>query len=321
VRQQPASVPFPFPVQVTPSVVTVQVNKPSKASHSLGIASLILGMIAFVICWVPFLGLLGLPLSLLGILLGGIGFLIALFRKGSGIGFPIAGASLSLLSAITVITITGAAASAVNQVGKAIEESSAKANATQQTVIAGAALDQPEGAMASPVPPTAPEPGAEKNAPGEEWGNAQNAIQQGDLQLRVTKVTIGQVPLKDSFNDDSKSQDELLMVNLELTNINETRKMEYNTWSGENISFDRDYATLVDNFGNSYKRIKFGFSTNPVGAVARSESIYPNKTVNDVLVFEIPIDTIEYLRLELPAKNFGGTGMLRLEIPKQMISR
>lgn len=321
VRAQPRRDPLPAPVQVTPTVVAVQVNQPSKASHSLGIASLILGIIAFLICWVPFLGLLGLPLSLLGILLGGTGFLIALFRKGSGIGFPIAGTSLSLLSAIAVITITGAAASAVNQVGKAIEESSAKANATQQTIVAAAALDQPNGAMASPVPQNVPEPAAEKTAPGEEWGDAQNTIQQGDLQLRVTKVSIGQVPLKDSFNDDSKSQDELLMVNLELTNINATKKMDYSAWSGKDISFSRDYATLVDNFGNSYKRINFGFSTNPVGAVERSESIYPNKTVNDVLVFEMPIDTIEYLRLELPAKNFGGTGMLRLEIPKQMISR
>jgi hypothetical protein len=89
----------------------------------------------------------------------------------------------------------------------------------------------------------------------------------------------------------------------------------------KDISFDRDYATLEDNFGNTYKRINFGFSSNPVGAVERSESIYPNKSVSDVLVFEMPIDTIEYLRLELPAKNFGGTGMLRLEIPKQMIAR
>ena len=214
VRPQPVRDPLPVPVQVTPTVVAVQVNQPSKASHSLGIASLILGILAFLICWIPFLGLLGLPLSLLGMLLGGIGLLIALFRKGSGIGFPIAGTSLSLLSAITVITITGAAASAVNQVGKSIEESSAKANATQQTVVPAAAPEQPNAAVASLVPPISSEPSTEKPAPGEEWGDAQNAVQQGDLQLRVTKVSIGQVPLQDSFRDDSKSKDELLMVNL-----------------------------------------------------------------------------------------------------------
>lgn len=323
-KVQPAAAyeePRAMPILVAPSSVSVSIRQPSKASHSLGIASLILGILAFLICWIPFLGLLGLPLSLLGILLGGIGLLIALFRKGSGIGFPIAGTSLSLLSAITVITITGAAASAVNQVGKSIEESSAKANATQQTVVPAASPEQPNADVASLDPPNSSEPSTEKTAPGEEWGDAQNAVQQGDLQLRVTKVSIGQVPLKDSFRDDSESKDELLMVSVELTNINATKKMNYNSWSGKDISFDRDYATLEDNFGNTYKRINFGFSSNPVGAVERSESIYPNKSVSDVLVFEMPIDTIEYLRLELPAKNFGGTGMLRLEIPKQMIAR
>ncbi len=38
-----------------------------------------------------------------------------------------------------------------------------------------------------------------------------------------------------------------------------------------------------------------------------------------MLVFEVPVDTVSYLRLELPANNFGGTGMLRFQIPKSMI--
>jgi len=87
------------------------------------------------------------------------------------------------------------------------------------------------------------------------------------------------------------------------------------------LSFGRDFATLKDNFENSYKRINFGFSTQPVGGIERVESIYPDKVATDLLVFEIPLDTVEYLRLELPAKNFGGSGMLRIQIPKEMIVR
>lgn len=56
-------------------------------------------------------------------------------------------------------------------------------------------------------------------------------------------------------------------------------------------------------------------------AILASHAEPIQKSVSDVLVFETPIDTVEYLRLELPAQNFGGTGMLRLEIPKQMIAR
>ncbi len=129
------------------------------------------------------------------------------------------------------------------------------------------------------------------------------------------------MPLTDPFDDDGRSKDALLMVNLELTNTSPTKKMEYSTWSGKDISFDRDYATLEDNFGNTYTRVGFGLGTHPVGAIPRRESIYPSKSVNDMLVFELPIDAIEYLQLELPAKNFGGTGMLRLQIPREMIVR
>lgn len=310
--------PLIVPVQDVRGVRPFRGRQPSKASHSLGIASLILGVLAFLICWVPLLGLLGLPLSLLGILLGGIGTLIALFRKGSGIGFPIAGTALSLLSAITVVAITGAAATAVHQLGKAIDESSSKAVATHQMVVPKVTSEPPKAGL---VLPDSAEAETEKATPEAEWVDAQNAVQQGDLQLKVSMVAIGHVPLEDSFSSDSKSQHELLMVNLELMNTSEIKKIDYRTWSGADVSFRRDYATVVDNFGNSYKRIDFGFSSHPVGAVQRSESIYPNKTITDVLVFEMPIDTIEFLRLELPAESFGGTGMLRLEIPKSMITR
>lgn len=306
------SEPVPHAPPVAPTVVAVQVQQPSKASHSLGIASLVLGIIAFLICWIPFLGLLGLPLSVLGVVLGGVGLLLAFVRKGSGIGFSIAGTALSLLSAFVVIGITTATV-------KSLEEASAKAQATQQTVLVPSTPTEPAADTPDSRPSVDREQPPKATAPEQQWADARNAVQQGDLQVRIAKVSVGKVPLKDAFREGSKSKDDFLMVNLELVNKNPTKKVEYHSWSGKDISFDRDYATLEDNFGNSYKRISFGFGSNPIGAVEGSESIYPNKSVTDVLVFETPLETIEYLRLELPAKNFGGTGMLRLQIPKDMI--
>jgi len=72
-----------------------------------------------------------------------------------------------------------------------------------------------------------------------------------------------------------------------------------------------------DDFGNTYKRGRF-VGGAPLGQLT-TESIYPNKTIQDLLVFEPPIDTIEYLRLELPASAFGEKGTLRFEIPKEWI--
>jgi hypothetical protein len=128
------------------------------------------------------------------------------------------------------------------------------------------------------------------------------------------------VPLK-TISDNSNSKDDLLMIRLELLNTNPTKKVEYKTWAGRDFSFDRDYATLQDNFGNIYKRITFGFGSFPIGAVDRSDSIYPDKTMTDVLVFELPLDTAAHVDLELPASNYGGEGMIRFRIPKKYIKR
>ena len=88
------------------------VVQPSRASHSLGIAALVLGIIAFVICWIPFLGLIGLPLSAIGLILGVIGLVLAISRRGSGIGFSIAGCALCGLSLLVAWSVTHAASRA-----------------------------------------------------------------------------------------------------------------------------------------------------------------------------------------------------------------
>jgi hypothetical protein len=285
---------------------TIIVQQPSRAAHSLGIAALVIGVLSFFVCWIPFLGI---AVSGLGILLGLGGLVLAVVRRGSGVGFSIAGSGLSALSLVICLVWTFALSGAF----KAVDNAVAKQNLTNQVAVSDPDRDEaaPQDQGDAP-PPTKSEP---------VWADAsKGAVRQGDLQVQVVQVTIGQVPLE-TITGNSRSKDNLLMVKLELRNTNPTKKVDYHTWSGADFSFNRDFATLKDNFDNSYKRISFGLGSYPVGAVERSESIYPNKSVTDVLVFEVPLDTIEYLRLELPAKNFGGTGMLRLQIPKSMIQR
>jgi hypothetical protein len=294
---------------------TIIVQQPSRAAHSLGIAALVIGVLSFFVCWIPFLGI---AVSGLGLLLGLGGLVLAVVRRGSGVGFSIAGSGLSALSLVICLVWTFALSSAF----KAVDDAVAKQSRTNQRAVADANSDKtpPEnqGIVPAPAPEKPPSPPTNTEP---EWADAsKGAVRQGDLQVQITQVTIGKVPLK-TFTRNSESKDNLLMVKLELLNTNPTKKVEYHSWSGKDISFDRDFATLKDNFDNSYKRISFGLGSYPVGAVERSESIYPNKSVTDVLVFELPLDTMEYLRLELPAKNFGGTGMMRVQIPKSMVQR
>ncbi|HEV8603838.1 MAG TPA: type II secretion system protein GspG [Tepidisphaeraceae bacterium] len=64
-----------------------------KSASGLGIAALVLGILAVLVAWMPFCGLVVMPMALVGLVLGIFG--IVLSRKGrTGIGMPIAGTTL-----------------------------------------------------------------------------------------------------------------------------------------------------------------------------------------------------------------------------------
>jgi hypothetical protein len=318
-RIAPAQVmtpPEPRPVVITHPMVQghyhdapiVNVALPRRG-NSLGVAALVLGIIAFLICWIPFVNLLGMPLSALGLLLGLIGVLVALTRKGTGIGYPIAGSAVSGLALFIAIVITGAFASGIKGAADALTRETDRRNATNQTAAGNASSEQG-------VPITAPGP----SRPAEEWAPADVPVRQGDVQVRVVGVRVGKVPLRDSYGGETgQSRDVLLMIEVELTNLGETRKVEYRTWGGRAMSFGTRMS-LTDNFGNRYKVVNFGLG-DEVGGSVESGSIYPAASIRDVLVFEQPIGRTEHLNLELPATQFGGEGMIRIRIPASMIRR
>lgn len=265
-----------------------------RRGNSLGVASLVLGVLAFLICWIPLINLLGVPLSGLGLLLGVIGIIVALTRRGSGIGFPIAGSAVCALALAVAVGMTTAIVSGgLRQARTAVRESK---------------TNQSSG---SPVP-------HEKS--GLQWAMASGPVTQGDIQVQIKAVRVGKVPLKERFSDDAtQSKDELLAVEIEVTNLSTTKKVDYRTWGGDSTSI-LNHTVLKDNHDNRYRVIDFGFGSSVVGAI-ESEALYPGKTVQDVLVFEKPVADLDYLNLELPASQFRGEGMLRIRIPASMIQR
>lgn len=78
-----------------------------------------------------------------------------------------------------------------------------------------------------------------------------------------------------------------------------------------------DSSLIQDNFQNKYR--KYEKSESDYDSDSRTISIYPGKEFQDYLAFEAPIKNIQWLHLELPAKNFGGEGMIRFEIPASEI--
>jgi hypothetical protein len=271
--------PVVAPVMIIQRTETAPQNVTVELKHGfspLGIVALILGIIATVFCWIPFLGLLVIPLAAIGLLLALVGLVIAIVNKKHGLTLPISGGVLCLLSIFMAVFMTGVAT----------------------------------GGIANIISST--------GNVGTEWSKA-NTVRQGDIE-----VTIDYVVKTSPFSDGSESFivggrigfHGYLNIPLSVSNLSSTKKVDSTTWRGAEMSFGGDHATLTDNNQNTYRRIT-GLSER--FNLANEGAIYPGQTFGDLLIFELPVDNLQWLHLELPAQNFGGTGVIRFEIPKTRI--
>ncbi len=89
--------------------------------------------------------------------------------------------------------------------------------------------------------------------------------------------------------------------------------------TGKAVQATTATATLSDSAGNNYKQ---AHSLSLFGAqldFGADHALRPGDTKTVEMVFPPPLDSIEYLRLELSPGGFGGTDPLRFQIPKAMI--
>jgi len=94
----------------------------TKSVSGLGIAALVLGLIACLGCWIPMCGIFSLPFAILGGLFGVIGIIIAKLKKKSYVGLPIAGTIVCVTAAFIVIAVTGATVSSIEESSRTISE-------------------------------------------------------------------------------------------------------------------------------------------------------------------------------------------------------
>jgi len=106
----------PQPTAFGPTQVSVDIKGP-KSANGFGIAALVLGIIACLTCWIPFIGLLSIPSSALGLLFGIIGLLTSILGRKSAIGMPIAGTVICFVAIVIAIAMTGSVAEAISSSG------------------------------------------------------------------------------------------------------------------------------------------------------------------------------------------------------------
>ncbi len=306
--EAPVLVATPQPVHEHPPIintgppVAVQVNVPQKsqAAHSLGVGAVILGILAFLICWIPLVNFVSLPMAGIGLLMAVIGVAVALTRRGSGMGYPIAGATICGFAITVALFVNYVVGSTLVAIDEAISE----ASETNQVPVRTTEESDP------PTVIEATDPNQAGTKPSNEWADGFAGVKHGDVVVRVELVETGLVPLK-GFGAEGESTKEYLQIKLSIKNVSSTNKIDYITWSGGSLS-SFVVAGLTDNLGNSYRRINF---VEDVMGQQDMASIYPGKSISDLLVFELPIEHAEFLKLELPAEVIDGTGRLRLKLP------
>jgi len=306
----------------------VQVNvSQSNAAHSLGISSLVIGILSFFICWIP---IIGMPLSGLGLLLGVGGLVMALTRRGSGIGYSIAGSAVNFmglgLGFVFITVISGmfhAADTAMNELSKqktqpqatpVLPNDNAGSLPSKNPLSAGGNAGENDVTSAPSVaPPSASKP------PEPAWTNMSTPLQLGNVRVQIRKVTVGKVPLFQQIGDrNTESQDDLLTVWIEITNTSEKKKIDYSGWMSDFASLRDIDAELTDDSDNRYRSSRFS-GLLKVRDTETNTSIYPGKSIQDAVVFEPPIDGAKYLHLKLSAKGCGEKGEFRFEIPSESI--
>ncbi len=281
---------------------SIKVNVPRRGS-SFGIASMVLGLAAFTVCWIPYFGLVGTPLSALGFLLGIIGILISLTRSGAGMGFAIAGTVVSGMALAIVVRTSEL---------PGIPRNSTYQNAAPriQNNLTDTNNNTPGAEELYTTDPTTPD------KPEIKWTSAEWPVRAKDIQVGIVSLRVGQAALIERvYHRETLSEKPCLEVKLNITNLSKSKKVEYDSWGEYSAT---NSAMLRDNFQNEYKRMYFSYTAVIKGRTIQA-SIYPNQSIQDVLTFQPPIAGIEYLDLELPGRNAGSDDAFRLRIPVKMI--
>ena len=158
-----------------------------------------------------------------------------------------------------------------------------------------------------------PERGKSPAVQTDHWADAGNAVRQGDVRVTIETVSITNVSLL-NLGQPTESRDKLLQIVVRIENLSETKKITYQTWAARSTDIlASGKASVSDEFDNSYSNAQFGFGLSVVDQQT-VVSIYPGKSVTDVLAFEEPIKKARLLKIELPASAFGGKGMLRMKV-------
>jgi hypothetical protein len=298
----------------------------SMPAKILAAVALILGTLALATFWLPAfgaMGWLGIIVGGFGLVLGIAGLVISAMHQGSGLYLGIAGTSSSIVGLVLTIVF-----------GVMFGMFSA-APAPPIAIPLPKPIAPPPQVVAAPVQ-VEPEPESE---PEPVWTDISQSIEQGAIRASIISAKIEQVRLENADLSNMNRRPKpapMLKLLLAIENTTPDKIVEVPGWTGAGGLVPKELevaveaalgksgqgvtatAILTDNAGNTYKQTPlhmiFGAKVVP-----QDQSLRPGNITQTELVFPPPLETIEYLRLELPPNGFSGTEPLRFQIPKSAI--
>ena len=99
----------------------IEVTTKNTASLSLGISSLALGTVCCLFSWVPFIGLVAVPIACMGVIIAFFGGCLALVNGFKGFGMPLAGFLVCSLAVAVSVGSTEMSINATSELSRELE--------------------------------------------------------------------------------------------------------------------------------------------------------------------------------------------------------
>lgn len=127
------------------------------------------------------------------------------------------------------------------------------------------------------------------------------------VRIQLLSGSTGKPMMRDLLNPakpDSELPMRMCQLKFRITNQSKTRIINYRAWSS-NIGED----FISDDFGNRYAHASnMDIFFRPVGSVGAGSRIDPERSVDDVLLFDCPIGGAKEITFTLPTDNLGISG-------------
>lgn len=136
------------------------------------------------------------------------------------------------------------------------------------------------------------------------------AVKNGSASFTVDKAEVAYVKTKHTIEGEGYSSSPLLKVTYKIKNAGK----EALTYTPDhNVEGARGAALYTGD--ETFKRVKLPSNAQAEGQLGEDTTIEPGKSVTDFVLFERPPKSVESLTFEFPAARFGGTGLVRVQVP------